>query len=331
MKVFEGINLSIGYWADGKTKTIADDLNFQLEEGKLTCLLGPNGVGKSTLLKTLMGQLPALSGKLLFNGDEISNFNPKALSKILSVVLTDKVQMGNITVAELVALGRIPHTGWLGRLSAEDQKIVDGAIRETHIAYIQDQPINEISDGQLQKAMVARALAQDGAVLMLDEPTAHLDLVNRYEIMQLLVQIAKNRKKAVLVVTHDLEIAIETADEFWLMTCGEPLYTGLPEDLMLQGKLDLLIPSEKLFFDVQKGKVLTKSTQTQIQIEGPQAIRQWVHQALIKSGKASLFENSMIKIAENPLRYAVTFSGKEYQFSSLGEMIEWKSLKTTPN
>lgn len=318
-----GSSLSLGYRNGKRINKVSEDLNFNLEKGKLTCLLGPNGVGKSTLVKTIMGQVPPLSGEIFLEGKPLTSFSQKALAKKIAVVLTEKITTGNLTVGQLVALGRIPHTGWLGKLSDEDQKMVEQAISQTHTGYIRNQPLSECSDGQLQKTMIARALAQDGDILILDEPTAHLDLVNRFEIMHLLRQIAKESKKAVLVVTHDLEIAIETADIFWLMQCGQPLVTGLPEDLILNGQINLLLPSDRLSFNPKSGKVQPKIDEFAIQIEGSEAIVQWIQSALQKNISANKLQAVQIRVEENPLRILLKQGDMEQEFLGIGGLLEF--------
>ncbi|WP_373520575.1 ABC transporter ATP-binding protein [Aquiflexum sp.] len=323
-----GSSLSLGYRNGSKINRISEDLYFNLEKGKLTCLLGPNGVGKSTLVKTIMGQVPPLSGEIFLEGKPLTYYSQKALAKKIAVVLTEKITTGNLTVGQLVALGRIPHTGWLGRLSNEDQNKVEQAISQTHIGYIRNQPLSECSDGQLQKTMIARALAQDGEILILDEPTAHLDLVNRFEIMHLLRQITKESKKAVLVVTHDLDIAIETADVFWLMQCGQPLVTGLPEDLILNGQINLLLPSDRLSFNSKTGKVQPKVDEFAIHIEGPEAIVQWIQSALQKNILAEKLLEVHIRITENPLRIFWKEGEKEREFLEIGGLLEFLGFST---
>jgi iron complex transport system ATP-binding protein len=279
----QATDLSLGYKKGSRSNVIADNISFSLEKGKLTCLLGPNGVGKSTLIKTIMGQIPALKNQVYLDKKPTNSISIKDLSKKIAVVLTEKINSANLTVKQVVSLGRIPHTGWLGNLSVEDQQKIDTAIHSTHINYIEDRPMSELSDGQLQKVLIARALAQDGEILILDEPTAHLDLINRFEIMHLLREIAKDKNKAVLVVTHDLDIAINTSDEFWLMQCGLPLVCGSPEDLILQGKIDLLLPTEALHFDKTDGKVQESAKFNFPPIEGPEEIVKWVKLALRKN------------------------------------------------
>jgi iron complex transport system ATP-binding protein len=314
-------NLTLGYKKGRIIKKVAEKIDFRLRKGKLTCLLGPNGVGKSTLIKTIMGQLLPLEGKILINDKSVQQIENKEISKIIAVVLTEKINSGTLNVRQLVELGRIPHTGWLGKLSEKDQAKVNEAIEVTNIQYLAQVQLSELSDGQLQKAMIARALAQDGEILILDEPTAHLDLVNRFEIMHLLRRIAKEENKAVLVVTHDLEIAIETADEFWLMQCGLPLVTGLPEDLIIRQELDILLPSNKLTFDKISGKVQTLDESKVIAIKGPNPMNKWLALALKKSNTSPLSEDTILEIKESPFTIDLKDKNTFQSFSSIEALL----------
>jgi len=314
-------NLTLGYKKGRTIKKVAENIDFHLRKGKLTCLLGPNGVGKSTLIKTIMGQLLPLEGKILIKDKSIQKIGNKEISKIIAVVLTEKINSGTLNVRQLVELGRIPHTGWLGKLSEKDQAKVNEAIEVTNIQYLAQVPLSELSDGQLQKAMIARALAQDGEILILDEPTAHLDLVNRFEIMHLLRRIAKEENKAVLVVTHDLEIAIETADEFWLMQCGLPLVTGLPEDLIIRQELDILLPSDKLTFDKISGKVKTLNEREVLGIRGTDPMKSWLALALKKSNITSFPEDTLLEINEKPFSIELKIGDKAHNFSSIADLL----------
>ncbi len=319
--ILKAENLKLGYRKGKKPFVVAEDISFELETGKVTCLLGPNGVGKSTLLKAIMGYNKPLSGKLIFQGKPLESYNPNTLAKKIAVVLTEKITTGNLTVAQLVALGRIPHTGWIGRLGEQDKLKVEHAIAATHIGYLHDRRLSELSDGQLQKVMIARALAQDGEVLILDEPTAHLDLINRFEIMQLLRSIAIQQRKAVLVVTHDLEIAMETADQFWIMQCAFPLTIGAPEDLVLDGRINLLLANDKLSFDRVSGKIHPAKTFVYPQIEGQPDLTQWVKLALRKNNIQSDIQPFSILIKENPLNFILRKNDEEKQFGKIEELI----------
>lgn len=311
----EGKDLSLGYFHQKVKKEILNQLDFQLFSGELTCLLGPNGVGKSTLIKAILGQIKPWKGYLEIESQSIENFGVEELAKRISVVLTDPVFPGNMTVGQLVALGRTPHTGWSGKLNSIDREIVEKALSDTKITYLRDERLSEISDGQRQKAMIARALAQDGKLMILDEPTAHLDLVNRFEIMELLRDIASQKGKAVLVVTHDLDIAIETADRFWLLTCGSPLISGKPEDLIISGQINQLLPGAKYRFSLERGKLEVEIRDGKFEIGGNQELAFWVKKALQKAGisetKAPIF------IEKDPFSLIIG----QMKFDSIGLLI----------
>ena len=207
--ILQGEKVAVGYHKGKDIHWVARDLSFSLRAGQLVCLLGPNGVGKSTLIKAIMGQKLPMKGQISYKGEPLRQLSSQEMAKKVSVVLTDRISPGNLTVRQLVALGRIPFTNWLGGMSEEDESVIEAAIHATKIDYLEHKKVAELSDGQLQKTMIARALAQDGELMILDEPTAHLDLINRMEIMLLLRQIAHTRNKAILVVTHDLTLAAQ--------------------------------------------------------------------------------------------------------------------------
>jgi iron complex transport system ATP-binding protein len=316
-------DLHLGYRKGKLTHEVAAGISFELQTGELTCLLGPNGVGKSTLLRTIMGVLPPISGDLIIEGKNIQTYTKEALSRKLSVVLTDRIQVGNLRAGELIALGRIPHTGWMGSLQEKDLLKINEPILATKTAYLQDIPVHELSDGQLQKVMIARALAQDGEIMLLDEPTAHLDLVNRYEIMLLLRQVARASKKAVLVVTHDLEIALESADKLLLMPCGQAILSGVPEDLVIQGKMDLLLPTGKLYFHKKTGKIKTVMPFQPVDVSGPEELIPWVVSALEKSEFPLNNVSVQIRLEADPFRIFAVIDGFEITFESVHQFVIW--------
>ncbi len=313
----EGKGLSLGYVHQKAKKEILHNLDFQLFRGELTCLLGPNGVGKSTLIKAILGQITPWQGGILLDDIPVHALDTSQLAKRIAVVLTDPVFPGNMTVGQLVALGRTPHTGWLGRLSQSDREIVEKALLATKIADLRDERLSEISDGQRQKAMIARALAQDAPLMILDEPTAHLDLENRLEVMYLLRDIAQNQHKSILIVTHDLDIALETADRFWLMDRAKALVTGIPEDLVLSGAINRLLPGDKFHFSLERGKVQSLSSRRADWIaEGDSTSVFWVKQAMEKANIGTLSEPFFVKSEPFLIRY------KGEQFQSLAEFID---------
>ena len=252
-KIIQATNLTIGYCENKKVKTVHHDLNFELNLGELTCLLGANGAGKSTLLRTLSAAQPQLSGKLWLNGKDIESYSERERSKTIGVVLTDKTFAGGLTVYELVALGRQPHTGFFGILNKNDHKIVHNAIESVGIMHKAESYIAELSDGERQKAMIAKALVQESPIIILDEPTAFLDVVSRIEIMQLLHKIATEQNRAILLSTHDIDQALVLADKLWLLTKGHGLTCGCTEDIIFQHKMDELFSHSEIKFDYDHG------------------------------------------------------------------------------
>lgn len=223
-------HLSVGYKVG---HAVVSDINLTLQSGKLACLIGENGVGKSTLLKTLTGFLPKLEGSLLLDGKDISEFSQRALARQISIVLTQKPDVQNLTVEEIVGLGRSPYTGFFGKLHANDQQIVDESIIAVGIEKLKNRMIQTLSDGERQKVMIAKALAQQTPVIFLDEPTAFLDFSSKVETFQLLQRMAHEMGKLVLLSTHDLELAVRFSDTL-LQVNGDGLRTVSNEEVTHQ-------------------------------------------------------------------------------------------------
>jgi iron complex transport system ATP-binding protein len=246
-------NLSIGYSSKGTTKTVASDVAITLEPGKLIGLVGANGIGKSTLLRTITGIQKPLSGSVLFNEKSIEFFEPLTLAQEISVVLTEKLPPSNLTVYELIALGRQPYTNWLGKLTDDDKIKIDKAIELTEISHLIHQKHYEISDGQLQKVLIARALAQDTPLIVLDEPTTHLDLLHKVSLFKLLKKLTTETQKCILFSTHDIDLAIQLSDEMIVMD-GENVIQDQPCNLISKGVFSSLFKNEHIQFDATKGK-----------------------------------------------------------------------------
>jgi iron complex transport system ATP-binding protein len=234
----EAAHLAIGYQAG---QPVHGDLSFRLYAGELTCLLGANGTGKSTLLRTLAAAQPPLSGSLLLMDKPLSACTERERARTIGVVLTDKTQAGGLTVYELVALGRQPHTGFFGRLNRRDKALIDEALAATGIRHKAGCHTAELSDGERQKAMIAKALVQECPLILLDEPTAFLDVVSRIEMMKLLHRLAAEQGKAILLSTHDVEQAFVLADRLWLLSPQEGLECGTTEEMWQRGALDKLL------------------------------------------------------------------------------------------
>jgi iron complex transport system ATP-binding protein len=278
-------DLRIGYRNRRRAdKVIAADLNLNLDSGRLVCLLGPNGAGKSTLMRTLAGMQAKLGGKVLLEGSEVSTLQPEMLAKKLSIVLTERVNAGLLSAYALVALGRYPYTDWRGRLTEADETIVQRALVAVGAEGLAASPVSELSDGERQKVMIARALAQETPLMMLDEPTAYLDLPHRVEIMQILRRLAHDRGRAVLLSTHDLDLALRSADEIWLMTNGR-LFSGAPEDLVLSGAFAEAFASQGVSFDTLSGAFrMEQAHKGKVDVVGEGVDAVWTVRALERVG-----------------------------------------------
>lgn len=243
-------NLTIGYHRqdDG----IAHTINLNLKAGTLVALIGANGIGKSTLIKTLTGMQKPIEGNIQLNSKDISSYSAAALAQQLSVVLTESLPPSNLSVFELVALGRQPYTNWLGTLSPEDKQQVEKAIALTKIEHLAHKKHYEISDGQLQKSLIARALAQDTPIIILDEPTTHLDLMHKVSLLKLLKSLCAETGKCIFYSTHDLDLALQLSDEIAVMADGT-LVQGTPQELISQKVFDRIFNDNSISFDAEKG------------------------------------------------------------------------------
>ena len=242
-------NLAIGYQRKGSVKTVAADINAAIRQGELTCLLGANGVGKSTLLRTLSAFQPKLAGEIMIEEREIGEYTDKELSRMIGVVLTEKPDVRNMTVNELVSLGRSPYTGFWGRNSKEDLRIVDESLEQVGISGLSSRLVETLSDGERQKVMIAKALAQQTPVIYLDEPTAFLDFPSKVEVMLLLRRISREQRKTVFLSTHDLELTLQIADRIWLMDAKKGLSIGTPHELGEAGILRHFVERQGIHFD----------------------------------------------------------------------------------
>ena len=242
-------DVGIGYQTKHGVKVVAEHINGAIHSGELTCLLGSNGVGKSTLLRTLSAFLPKTAGEILIEGRELSSYTDKELSRRIGVVLTEKPDVRNMSVRELVSLGRSPYTGFWGTYSKEDLQIVDEAIAQVNIEDLSSRMVHTLSDGERQKVMIAKALAQQTPVIYLDEPTAFLDYPSKVEVLQLLRRISREAGKIIFLSTHDVELALQLADTVWLMTRETGVTIGSPQLLAREGALGGFIERDGIVFD----------------------------------------------------------------------------------
>lgn len=242
-------DVSIGYQTRHKTNiVVAENINATLKSGLLTCLVGPNGIGKSTLMRTITGFQPRLGGEITIDSVSIDDLSDKQLARTISVVLTTKPDILNMNVTEIVGLGRSPYTGFFGSLTTTDHKIVDEAIEMVGIKHLKKRKIHTLSDGERQKVMIAKALAQQTPIIILDEPTAFLDYPSKVEMMLLLYRLSRETNKMIFLSTHDMELALQTADTLWLMNKKE-LHFGTPRQLADNGELSIFLEHQGIDFD----------------------------------------------------------------------------------
>lgn len=306
-------NLAIGYRDKNKNNLVAEHITADIFSGELTCLLGANGVGKSTLLRTLSAFQPKLSGHIFLREKEINSYTEKELSNLIAVVLTEKCEIKNMTARELIGLGRSPYTGFWGKLSKEDHKIVDNAISLVKIEDLSQRSIDTLSDGERQKVMIAKALAQETPIIFLDEPTAFLDFPSKVEIMQLLHRLSRTTGKIIFLSTHDLELALQIADRIWLMDKQSGVRIGVPEDLSLDGSLSNFFARKGIIFDQNTGLFrIENDTKRLIKLIGHGRKYTMIRKALLRNGVlASRDAQSEEYVQIEEESYLLRLSGKE--------------------
>lgn len=260
--MFETRHLAIGYVARGENRVIQQGLSLSLPPGSMICLIGPNGCGKSTLLRTLAALQEPLQGELYIRGQQIRHLSLQDRARLLSVVLTERIEVSHLTVWMLVALGRNPYTGWGGHLTAEDKKQIRQSLESVGLSGYSSRTVSSLSDGERQRALIAKALAQDTPFILLDEPTAHLDINNRIETMLLLGRLAHEMGKGILLSTHELDLALQTADKLWLMRPCEGVAEGTPQELIRDGRLQQVFSGQSFYFDSETQRFVIRGSST---------------------------------------------------------------------
>jgi iron complex transport system ATP-binding protein len=315
--------LAVGYAARRVTTRILEDINVSIYPGEFVCLIGPNGAGKSTLMRTLAGMQPPLAGTISLLGDHLPALTPAERARRLSIVLTERIDAGLLTAQALVALGRHPYTGWLGTLSTEDEAVVAWALHAVGAVELAARPVNELSDGERQKVMIARALAQEPVLLLLDEPTAFLDLPRRAEVLTMLRRLARETGRGILLSTHDLDLALRAADCIWLLPKGGPLHVGAPEDLVLSGAFEAAFRGEGVIFDAYSGSFRGSSPAAGlVALRGEGLPALWTQRALERAGYCVAPDAPLvISITQDAGETRWHISGQPETLSDLGALI----------
>lgn len=333
MSVLNAKDLTVGYRKGNSTSPVISGLNLSLSRGKLVALIGANGIGKSTLLRTLVGNQPPLEGEVSISGIRIGEISRKDLSLLLGIVNTERTQAGALTVREVVSLGRQPYTGFLGILSKNDKSIVEKAMQDAGILHKASSFLAELSDGERQKVMIAKALAQCTPIIILDEPTAFLDVASRMETMLLLHNLAHKQNKAVLLSSHDLSQSMMLADELWVVTNDQKIISGNTEDVVLSGAMDSIFASSIISFDLLQGDFcINLDSQYDIKLNcNDKILKKWIGNALKRNGYGisndEACKNEITAISPNEI--TVSTAQGSIKANSISDMIAIIKGKST--
>jgi iron complex transport system ATP-binding protein len=317
-------SLKIGY-ISGKTETqLLPPLKACASKGELIAVIGKNGIGKSTLLRTLTGIQPPLGGEIFFEGKNIKDYSRTDLALKVGYISTEIVKVTNMRVYDLVALGRFPHTNWMGKIESKDHEAVIDALRRTSMDSFSAKYISELSDGERQKVMISRILAQDTGIMIMDEPTAFLDVAGKYEIFHLMNQLSNDSDKTIIFSTHDLQMAISQSDKIWLIL-DDKLIEGAPEDLMIAGAFDHLFNSSAVIFNSEDGTFSYRNeSRGSIYIEGSGDKRFWTEKAVTRAGFTVASDKSFpfIEIPSNENNcWKLSFESHIKEFPTVYELI----------
>jgi iron complex transport system ATP-binding protein len=324
-------SLLIGFRAGSKTSALLPSLTTSVRRGNLIALIGQNGIGKSTLLRTITGLQPRLDGKICIKGRNLEDYQRYELARNIGYISTEPIRVNNMKVIDLVRLGRYPHTDWTGRLGEGDNELVADAIAKTGLDHLKARYINELSDGERQRAMIARVLAQDAEILVMDEPTAFLDIRSRYEIVHLLHDLSINRGKTIIFSTHDMLTALGESDTIWL-TFKNSFIEGAPEDLILNGSFERLFDDSVVKFNVADATFsYRQQTRGKVKIDASGIAGYWTGKAANRAGYAISNDNAEIVIevsaSDNRLTWLIRKDEESFRFSSLYEMVNWMVSK----
>ncbi|CAA6677436.1 MULTISPECIES: ABC transporter ATP-binding protein [unclassified Lentimonas] len=323
-------DLVIGYQVKGQSQATLKALNLAIQGGEFICLLGPNGTGKSTLIRTLAGVQAPLSGNLQLQGKDFHAITPRERARMVSIVFTDSMPIGMMDAYAFAALGRHPYSGWLGGLNDHDHIRIQWALEAVGAEALSQRQVAELSDGERQKVSIARALAQESQLMLLDEPTAFLDLPRRVELMRILRDLSHREQIGMLLSTHDLDLALRYADRLWLITPDGELIQGAPESLALSGELERAFANENLDWDPEAGAFRTHKTpcvMVALSGEGPAAL--WTSRAFARLGIGitedanHAFFSTTISQHESKTSWVVTKGSDTHTFTCIEDLVDW--------
>ncbi len=319
-------NLSTGYQNKKSVRKVSKDLNLSIRKGEVVMLMGPNGSGKSTLMHTIAGLLTPLAGEIKVNNKDISQLSNQELAQELSLVLTEKLSPANMTVRDIVELGRYPYTGYLGFLKPEDKAFIDKAIHKCRLEGMEHRLFVELSDGEKQRCLIARSLAQDTSLMLLDEPTAHLDLPSRLELILMLKELAHEQGTSMLISTHEMDLALHWADTIWLINQEGDVVSACPEDLVLGGHFEAVFGNPSLSYNYETGEfALAQKGSKPITLKGDGLARKWTHKALVRKAYEvvdNLEDNPSIPCVEVlEGKYLLRLNGAENLYTNLTDLL----------
>lgn len=333
-KILSFSSLEIGYRSGSTRRILLPPSDATASEGELVAVIGENGIGKSTLLRTICGLQASLGGSVFLKEMLLEEYPRNLLARNIGYISTEPVRVSNMKVSDLVSLGRYPHTDWTGRLGAQDYDIIKESISKVGLQDLAERYINELSDGERQRAMIARVLAQDTDVLVLDEPTAFLDIKSKYEIIHLLHNLTRHRGKTIIFSTHDLIIAINEADKIWLVQKAD-FTEGAPEDLVMDGSFSTIFDSSLIKFSIKDaGFTFRRELRGKVAVEAKGIVRIWTERALNRAGYETVSENADMNISvsgsDGNHLWQLHDKKEKYTFTTLYDLVSWLRKEDQP-
>lgn len=318
-------SLEIGYpISKVRRQALVPAVNLEVRQGDFIALSGANGTGKSTLLKTIAGIIPALGGKILLQNKPLQSYSAAEKALLVSIVLTEYPEDQFLHAEDVVAMGRYPHLGFWGIMRANDRRIVAQSMEACGISHLKGRRLVSLSDGERQKTMIAKALAQDSPLIILDEPSAFLDYPGKIELMQLLKQLVKTSNKAIVFSSHDLDLVLRSVDQLWLMAKGRPLVAGKPEELVLSGQINSYFDRNGLSFDQVLGHFIPeRKNGPLVYVEGQILQTKWLKNALLRDGfRLSLHPGEELQVVCDTENFTIRYKGKAYICSTIDSVIQ---------